>query len=55
MPRDDLIRLIRPLDRSTKILKRVFFIRYSNNGEPYEFASKKIRVTKMMGYLWQER
>ena len=55
MPEDDLKRLIRSLERSTKMLKRLLFIRYRYDGDSVETASKRIGITKMMGYLWQER
>ena len=55
MPEDDLKRLIRSLERSTKILKRLLFIRYRYDGDSVETASKRIGITKMMGYSWQRR
>ena len=55
MPEDDLKRLIRSLERSTKMLKRLLFIRYRYDGDSVETASRRIGITKMMGYLWQER
>lgn len=55
MPEDDLKRLIMSLEGSTKMLKRLLFIRYRYNGDSVEIASRKIGITKMMDYLWQER
>ncbi len=55
MADDDLNRLIKSLERSTKVLKRLLFIRYRYDGDSVESASRKIGVTKMMGYLWQKR
>ncbi len=52
---DDLNRLIRSLERSTKVLKRLLFIRYRYDGESVESASSRVGVTKMIGYLWQRR
>ena len=55
MSDDDLNRLIKSLERSTKVLKKLLFVRYRYDGDSVEVASRKLGVTKMMGYLWQER
>ncbi|EQB72897.1 MAG: transposase ISA1083-3, ISORF2 [Ferroplasma sp. Type II] len=51
----DLDRLISTLERSTRILKRLLFIRYRYNGDSVEEASERIGIMKMMGYDWQNR
>ena len=51
----DLNRLIKSLERSTKVLKKLLFVRYRYDGDSVEVDSRKVGVTKMMGYLWQER
>ncbi len=55
MTDDDLNRLIRSLERSARVLKKLLFIRYRYSGDSVEEAAKKIGVTKMMGYIWQKR
>ena len=55
MSNDDLNRLIRSLERSTKVLKKLLFIRYRYDGDSVGEAAEKIGVTKMMGYVWQNR
>lgn len=55
MSDDDLNRLIKSLERSTKVLKKLLFIRYRYDGDSVEEASYKIGITKMMGYVWQKR
>ena len=55
MGNDDLNRLIRSLERSTKVLKKLLFIRYRYDGYSVREAAEKIGVTKMMGYVWQNR
>ena len=52
---DDLDRLIRSLERSTRVLKRSLFIRYRYDGDSVEDAAARIGITKMMGYDWQDR
>jgi putative transposase len=55
MTEDDLTRLIKSLERSTKILKRLLFIKYRYDGDSVESAARRIGITKMMGYSWQKR
>ncbi len=52
---EELNRLIRSLERSAKVLKKLLFVRYRYNGDSVEEASEKLGVTKMMGYIWQRR
>ena len=52
---EELGKLIRSLERSTKILKRLYFIKYRYSGISAEEASSMIGITKMMGYEWQYR
>ncbi len=55
MSEEDLNRLIKSLERSAKVLKKLLFVRYRYNGDSVEDATKKIGITKMMDYLWQKR
>ena len=55
MSEDDLNRLIKSLERSTKMLKRLLFVKYRYDGDSVEEASKRIGITKMIGYIWQRR
>lgn len=52
---EDLERLIRSLERSAKVLKRLLFIKYRYDGDSVEEAASRIGITKMMGYEWQDR
>ena len=52
---DDLNRLIKSLERSTTMLKRLLFVKYRYNGDSVEEAAKRIGITKMIGYVWQRR
>ena len=52
---DDLNRLIKSLERSTRFLKKLLFIRYRYDGDSVETAAGRIGITKMMGYLWQKK
>ena len=55
MDEDDLNRLIKSLERSTKMLKRLLFVKYRYDGDSVEEAAKRIDITKMIGYIWQGR
>ena len=55
MTTEDLDRLIRSLERSTRMLKRLLFIRHRYDGDSVEEAAARIGITKMMGYEWQDR
>ena len=55
MDENDLNRLIKSLERSTKMLKRLLFVKYRYDGDSVEEASKRIGITKMIGYVWQRR
>jgi putative transposase len=55
MDEDDLDRLIKSLERSTKVLKRLLFVKYRYDGDSVREAAKRIGITKMMGYAWQRR
>ena len=55
MTDDDLNRLIRSLERGTRFLKKLLFIRYRYDGDSVETAAGRIGITKMMDYLWQKK
>ena len=55
MDEDDLNRLIKSIERSTKMLKRLLFVKYRYDGNSVEEAAKRIDITKMIGYIWQGR
>jgi putative transposase len=55
VPVDDLDRRIRSLEKNVRVLKRLYFVRYRYDGDSVEEAAKKVGVTKMVGYQWQDR
>ena len=55
MPPGELDQRIRTLEKDTRILKRLYFIRHRYNGDSVEEACEKVGVYKMMGYQWQKR
>ena len=55
IPLDELDQRIRTLEKNTRILKRLYFIRHRYNGDSVEEACEKVGVYKMVGYQWQKR
>ena len=55
VPVEDLDKRIRSLEKDVRVLKRLYFVRYRYDGLSVEEAAKKVGVTKMVGYQWQER
>ena len=52
---DELDRHIKSIEKDVKILKRLYYVKYRYSGDTVEVASKKVGVTKMIGYEWQSR
>ncbi|MEM4065882.1 MAG: helix-turn-helix domain-containing protein [Candidatus Micrarchaeaceae archaeon] len=46
---------IRDLEKSGRILKRMYFVKFRYQGKGVEEAAKMVGVTKKLGYLWQDR
>ncbi len=52
MPVEGLDRRIRKLEKDTRVLKRLYFIRYLYRGESVEKAADFVGITKATGYAW---
>ena len=52
---EELNRRIKTIEKDTKILKRLYFVKFRYNGDSVEKASEKVGVTKRVGYIWQDR
>jgi putative transposase len=52
---DQLDSRIKTLEKDTKILKRLYFVKYRYNGESVEESAQRIGVTRIEGYIWQRR
>ena len=46
---------IKSLERDTRVLKRLYFVKFRYQGDSVEKASERVGVTRMVGYHWQER
>ena len=55
MSAEELERRINSLEKDTRVLKRLYFIRYRYQGDSVETAAEKVGVYKMVAYQWQDR
>ena len=55
MSAEELEKRIKTLERDTRVLKRLYFIRYRYQGDSVETAAEKVGVYKMVAYQWQDR
>ncbi|MEM3830207.1 MAG: winged helix-turn-helix domain-containing protein [Conexivisphaerales archaeon] len=55
MSAEELEQRIKTLKKDTRILKRLYFIRYRYEGDPVETDAEKVSVYKMVAYQWQDR
>lgn len=52
---EELDRKIRKLEKDTRVLKRLYFIRYLYRGMSVEESADLVGVTKATGYAWLKR
>jgi len=52
---EDLDQRIKSLEKNTRVLKRLYFIKFRYQGDSVEKASERVGVTRMVGYHWQRR
>ncbi len=55
MPSEELDRTIKTLEKNTRVLKRLYFIRNRYGGDSVEEAADKVGVYKMVAYQCQKR
>ena len=46
---------IKTIEKDTKILKRLYFVKYRYQGISVEESAQRIGITRNEGYLWQRR
>jgi len=51
----ELDRRIKTLEKDTRVLKALYFVRYRYEGKSVEEAAKLVGVSKNNAYIWQER
>ena len=52
---EELDKRIKSLEKDVNVLKRLYFVKNRYHGDSVEVASRKVGITKMMGYEWQSR
>jgi putative transposase len=52
---EELNKRIRTLENDTKVLRRLYFIKYRYEGKLVSESAKLLGITKRVGYIWQER
>jgi len=52
---EELDKRIKSLEKDVKVLRRLYFVKNRYLGDSVEEASRKVGITKMMGYEWQNR
>ena len=55
MTAEELEQRIKTLEKDTRVLKRLYFIRFRYEGDSVETAAEKVGVYKMVAYQWQDR
>jgi len=55
MSMESLEKRIKYIEYLTKVLTRLYFIKYRYKGFSVEESAKKTGVTKRIGYIWQRR
>ncbi len=55
IPVEELDKRIKRLEKDTRVLKRLYFIRYLCRGMSVEEAAELVGVTKATGYAWLKR
>lgn len=52
---EELHKKIKYLEKDTKVLQRLYFIKYRYEGVSVEDASKRVEISKPVAYIWQDR
>jgi transposase len=55
MTTEELQLRIKTLEKDTKILKRLYFVKYRYEGESVEESAQRVGITRNEGYIWQRR
>jgi putative transposase len=55
MTREELESRIKTLEKDSKILKRLYFVKFRYTGESVEESAQRIGITRNEGYIWQRR
>lgn len=52
---EELHKKLKSLEKDTKVLQRLYFIKYRYEGVSVEDAAKRVEISKPVAYIWQDR
>jgi putative transposase len=52
---EELKKKIKSLEKDTKVLQRLYFIKYRYEEVSVEEAAKRVGISKPVAYIWQDR
>ena len=52
---EELQKKIKSLEKDVKVLQRLYFIKYRYEGVAVEDAAKRVEISKLVAYIWQDR
>ena len=52
---EEMLKRIKSLEKDTKVLQRLYFIKYRYEGVSVEEAAERVEISKPVAYIWQER
>lgn len=52
---EELLKRIKSLEKDTKVLQRLYFIKYRYEGFSVEEAAERVEISKPVAYIWQDR
>ncbi len=52
---EELLKKIKSLEKDTRILQRLYFIKYRYEGVSVEDAAERVGISKPVAYIWQDR
>lgn len=55
VPITEIDKRIKDLEKSGRVLKRLYFVKFRYQGNGVEEAAKMVGITKKLGYIWQVR
>ena len=55
MTAGEIKKRIKSLEKDTKVIQRLYFIKYRYEGVSVEEAAKRVSISKPVAYIWQDR
>lgn len=55
MTSGEIIKRIKSLEKDTKVIQRLYFVKYRYEGISVEEAANRVGISKPVAYIWQDR